>query len=77
MKKILLKIIQIYQKTLSPDYGIFKKFYPFGYCKFNPTCSQYSYEAINKYGVFKGTLLSIKRILKCNPLSKGGDDLLK
>ena len=77
MKKILLKTIRIYQKTLSPDYGIFKGLHPAGYCKFNPTCSEYTYEAINKYGSIKGMALGMKRILKCNPLSKGGDDMLK
>jgi hypothetical protein len=77
MKKIALKIIRLYQKTLSPDHGIFKFRYPIGYCKFNPTCSEYTYEAIDKYGLIKGTALGIKRIIKCNPLSKGGDDLLK
>ena len=77
MKKIALKIIRLYQKTLSPDHGIFKFRYPIGYCKFNATCSEYTYEAIDKYGLIKGTALGIKRIIKCNPLSKGGDDLLK
>ena len=77
MKKIALKIIRLYQKTLSPDHGIFKFRYPIGYCKFNPTCSEYTYKAIDKYGLTKGTFLGMKRIIKCNPLSKGGDDLLK
>lgn len=46
-------------------------------CKFFPTCSNYSYQAIEKYGFLKGTLKSSIRILKCNPFSKGGVDLLK
>lgn len=45
-----------------------------GRCRFNPTCSNYSIEAIRTYGSLKGTYLSIKRILRCNPWSKGGDD---
>lgn len=43
-------------------------------CKFIPTCSNYGIEAINKYGSIKGSILTIKRILRCNPLSKGGYD---
>lgn len=43
-------------------------------CKFIPTCSNYAIEAINTYGSIKGTILSIKRIMRCNPLSKGGYD---
>lgn len=43
-------------------------------CKFSPTCSEYTYEAIKKYGVKKGTLMGAKRILRCNPSSKGGFD---
>ena len=45
-------------------------------CKYFPTCSNYAKEAITKYGAFKGTLLSIKRICKCNPFSKGGIDFV-
>ena len=47
------------------------------HCKFHPTCSEYTKQAINKYGSVKGSLLGIKRILKCNPFSKGGYDPLK
>ena len=67
MKKLLLKLIDLYQKT--PLFSHSK-------CKYYPTCSNYAKEAITNYGVIKGTLLSIKRILKCNPFSKGGIDLV-
>jgi len=43
-------------------------------CKFTPTCSSYAIEALEKYGFIKGSLLSIRRILRCNPFSKGGFD---
>ena len=46
-------------------------------CKFYPTCSEYTIEALEKYGTLKGLFLGFKRILKCNPFSKGGVDLLK
>lgn len=67
MKKVLIKIIQIYQKIPGN----------FHYsCRYIPTCSNYAIEAINRFGTIKGTLLSIKRILKCNPFSHGGIDLV-
>ncbi|KOR26420.1 membrane protein [Clostridium sp. L74] len=46
-------------------------------CRFYPTCSQYAIEAIEKYGALQGTLISIKRILRCHPFNKGGYDPLK
>ena len=64
IKKILLFLIKIYQKIISPIFG--KR------CRFYPTCSEYSRQAITKYGAIKGTYLSIKRILKCHPFHKGG-----
>ena len=67
MKKLLLKLIDLYQKT--PLFSHNK-------CKYYPTCSNYAKEAITNYGAIKGTFLSIKRILKCNPFSKGGIDLV-
>lgn len=77
VKKAALGLIALYQKTLSPDHGWFKGRYPAGYCKFQPTCSQYTYQAIDKYGTIKGGLMGAKRILRCNPWSKGGQDPVK
>ncbi len=65
MKKILLLIIRLYQIVFS--------FLPHR-CRFIPTCSRYTYEAIEKYGVLNGTYLGIKRILKCHPFHRGGYD---
>ena len=67
MKKILLGIIRFYQKYLSGAKG-------YSSCKYNPTCSRYAIEAIEKYGAFKGGRLAAWRILRCNPFSKGGYD---
>jgi len=67
MKAILLGLIKFYRKYLSPIKGA-------KCCKYIPTCSQYAMEAIEKYGPLKGSFLAIKRILRCNPLSKGGYD---
>lgn len=74
MKYILLFLIRLYQKTLSPDHGPLKKLYPHGYCRFSPSCSDYNYQAIKKHGAFWGLLLGFWRILRCNPWNKGGPD---
>lgn len=71
---LVVSLIKIYQKTISPDHGIFKFLYPNGFCRFSPTCSQYGLEAIKKHGIFKGGFLTTKRVLKCNPFNKGGYD---
>lgn len=76
-KKILIKLIVFYQKTLSFDHSPLKIFYPYGFCRFTPTCSQYGKEAIEKYGVIKGGLLTSWRIARCNPWNKGGYDPVK
>jgi len=63
---IFVLFIRFYQKFISP----FKR----THCIYTPTCSQYAIIALKKYGPIKGLFLSIKRILRCNPLSKGGYD---
>lgn len=69
MKKIFIKLIKFYRKKISPLSP--------PRCKYVPTCSQYALEAIEKYGVLKGGFMSIWRILRCNPFSKGGYDPVK
>jgi putative membrane protein insertion efficiency factor len=76
-KKIALFLIRGYQKTVSPDHGPLKPLFPYGYCRFQPTCSMYTYEAIDKYGVIKGSALGFWRIMRCNPWNKGGHDPVK
>lgn len=66
MKKIALLIIRFYQKAISSNTP--------SSCRFHPTCSQYGYEAIEKYGFLKGGWLAIKRIGRCHPLNPGGYD---
>lgn len=73
-RSIVAFFIRIYQKTLSPDHGFIKRFFPNGYCKFNPTCSTYAHQSVCKYGVIIGGIKAFWRILRCNPWSKGGDD---
>lgn len=67
VKKALLFLIRTYQLTISPRFS-------HGSCRYYPTCSQYAAEAIELHGVFKGCLLAAGRILRCNPLFKGGYD---
>lgn len=76
-KNIVIFFIKIYQKFISPDHGFLKIFFPHGYCRFTPTCSQYGLEAIKKYGLIKGGILAFWRILRCNPFNKGGNDPVK
>ncbi|MFC1787601.1 membrane protein insertion efficiency factor YidD [Patescibacteria group bacterium] len=73
-KMFPLLLIRLYQKTISFDHGIVSKFFPYGYCRFHPTCSEYCYQAISQHGVFKGSFLTFYRLFRCNPWSKGGED---
>lgn len=73
----LLGLIVVYQKLFSPDHSWLKYLFPYGYCKFHPTCSVYGFSAIEKHGILIGSILAIWRIFRCNPFSKGGIDELK
>ena len=72
MNKIIIRMIIFYKKHISfyLEKGGIK-------CKFYPTCSEYAVQAYKKYGFFKATIYTIKRITRCNPFSKGGYDPLK
>jgi putative membrane protein insertion efficiency factor len=69
MKRFFLALIRGYQKYISPMLP--------PSCRFQPTCSQYAIEAIQKYGVLKGGAMAAWRILRCNPFGKGGYDPVK
>lgn len=78
----ILKIINFYQKYLSLDQGVVRTIFigkdsDFSVCRHSPTCSDYTYQAIEKYGLGKGSFLGIKRIIRCNPFNKGGFDPLQ
>lgn len=68
MKCIFLALIKFYQFFISPWLG--------KNCRFEPTCSEYAYHAIDSYGIIKGLILGFRRILRCQPFSKGGYDPL-
>jgi len=63
---VIIALVRVYQWTLSPIFG--------RQCRFQPTCSNYMIQAIEKYGALKGTLKGIWRIIRCNPFCRGGDD---
>lgn len=78
LKKLFLSLIKFYQRFLSLDQGLLGKLIPGNQvCIFTPTCSQYMYDAVSKYGVFKGGWMGFRRILRCGPWSKGGYDPVK
>jgi putative membrane protein insertion efficiency factor len=66
INKFIIKILKFYKRFISP--ALPKS------CRFYPTCSEYAADAINKYGVLKGSIKSIYRVLRCNPFNKGGYD---
>jgi hypothetical protein len=71
MKKLVLTLIRFYKSYLSlGNLGIKE-------CRFEPSCSTYTYQAIEKYGILRGGFMGLWRILRCNPFSKGGYDPLK
>jgi hypothetical protein len=66
IQSLAITVIKSYQRLISPLLG--------NNCRFNPTCSFYAIEAINRFGILKGCWLAGKRILKCHPLNAGGED---
>lgn len=68
MRKIAIYLINFYQKHISKQFG--------SKCRFYPTCSEYTKQAIDKYGIIKGIFKGFLRIIKCHPLSNGGVDKL-
>jgi putative membrane protein insertion efficiency factor len=71
---VAIASLRLYQKTLSPDHGLLRPFYPRGVCRYHPTCSTYTRDAIERYGVVHGGWLGLKRILRCHPWALGGYD---
>lgn len=72
-KRLFLGVIQGYRYFLSPDHGLLKRLFPFGVCRFSPTCSEYMEQAVKKYG-WKGFGFGLRRIARCHPFTKGGVD---
>lgn len=66
MKELVLLLIRFYQRFISPGLP--------PACRFYPTCSEYGYEAIARYGIIKGGVLTLRRLLRCHPFHPGGYD---
>lgn len=66
MGKIIIYLIRFYQRFVSPLFP--------PTCRFTPTCSEYTVQAIERFGALKGMILGLRRVLRCNPLSEGGYD---
>lgn len=66
MKRLLIAVVRFYQKAISPHLP--------ASCRYHPTCSQYALTALTRYGALRGSWMAIKRILRCNPFSRGGYD---
>jgi len=75
MTNLLIKIIDLYQLFFSPDHSFWGKCrFPYGYCRFHPSCSEYFKESLRQHGLLGGLVKGGGRILRCNPLSGGGHD---
>jgi putative membrane protein insertion efficiency factor len=66
MKRLLISVVRFYQKAISPHLPTS--------CRYHPTCSQYALTALTRFGALRGSWMAIKRILRCNPFSRGGYD---
>lgn len=73
-KTIGVGLIHLYQKTLSPDHGPLRHVLRQPMCKFHPTCSEYGAQAIERFGLLRGSFLVAHRIMRCHPWSLGGID---
>ncbi|MBU1104856.1 membrane protein insertion efficiency factor YidD [Candidatus Parcubacteria bacterium] len=74
MKKLVILLIRLYQKLLSFETGVLSIIFPQKICRFTPSCSQYTIDAITKYGILHGGIKGVRRILRCNPHNVGGSD---
>ncbi len=73
-KFVVKLLIRIYQKLFSFDHAFWARPEVYRVCIFYPSCSEYTYQAVDRFGVIKGLFLGAKRILRCNPFNKGGHD---
>lgn len=66
-KRLAILLINVYQATISPDHGMLKAKFPHGFCRFYPSCSEYGKQSIERFGLIKGFLLTINRVIHCHP----------
>jgi uncharacterized protein len=75
-KRAALLLIKMYQKTLSTDHSFWAKPEKFRICIYSPSCSEYTYQAIERFGLIKGGLMGTARIIRCNPFAEPGFDMV-
>lgn len=73
-KNIGLILIKIYQKLFSFDHSFWAKHTNYRVCIYHPSCSEYTYQAIDRFGLIKGSIMGFFRIMRCNPMSEPGED---
>lgn len=73
-QRLVVGLINVYQQTISPDHGWFRHAHPLGYCRWYPSCSMYTKEAVETHGVGRGLKLGLFRIIRCHPWTQGGVD---
>ncbi|MDD5110285.1 MAG: membrane protein insertion efficiency factor YidD [Patescibacteria group bacterium] len=72
--RVAARSIGFYQRVLSPDHGMLRRRHPYGFCRFYPTCSEYSRQAFLRAGFWRGLSWSLARLGRCHPWSAGGVD---
>lgn len=74
MKRMLIWLLRLYQRTISPDHGWFSHGRTIPRCRFYPTCSSYAIESVQKHGAVRGGWRALKRLARCHPWNPGGID---
>jgi uncharacterized protein len=76
-RQFAVLLIDLYQQTLSPDHGVMRMFYPYGFCRHEPTCSEYARRMFASKGVLKGICFTAKRLLGCHPWTEASEERLR
>ncbi len=75
VRQLIGGAIRLYQKSLSPDHGPLRILYPYGYCRFHPSCSEYCRQSFENSSLSIAVVRSVHRVMRCNPWNRGGIDL--